>query len=109
MIWQQIPQTGYAASDQGEIKNLHTDRIVKPVERGNGYAVVVLHGKQEYVHRMILFAFTGYLGKEANHLNRNKLDNRLGNLEWVTTKQNNQHYLRSLRIEMEAAGQLRLI
>jgi len=109
MIWQQIPTTGYAASEQGQIKNLATDRIIKPVERGNGYAVVVLSGRQEYVHRMVLYAFTGILGEEANHLNRNKLDNRLCNLEWVTPKQNLQHYYRSLITEMEAAGQLRLI
>ena len=109
MIWRQIPQTNYSASDQGEIKNLATDRIIKPVTRGNGYAVVVLHGRQEYVHRMVLHAFTGSLKEQANHKNRNRLDNSLGNLEWVTAKQNVQHYLRSLVFEMELAGQMRLI
>jgi hypothetical protein len=109
MIWIQIPGTGYAASDQGLIKNLVTDHILKPVERGNGYAVVVLHGRQEYVHRMVLYAFTNRLKDQANHKNRNRLDNRLENLEWVTAKQNIQHYLRSLVFEMESAGQMRLI
>ncbi len=111
MIWKPIPGTGYEASNQGEIRNLATDRIIKPVTRGNGYAVVVLHGRQEYVHRMVLHAFKGGCGlkEQANHKNRNRLDNRLENLEWVTAKQNVQHYLRSLVFEMESAGQMRLI
>jgi hypothetical protein len=109
MIWKLIPGTGYAASDQGLIKNLVTDRILKPVTRGNRYAVVVLHGRQEYVHRMVLYAFTNCLKEQANHKNRNRLDNRLENLEWVTAKENIQHYLRSLVFEMESAGQMRLI
>ncbi len=109
MEWKPIPGTHYSASESGDIFNTSTGRILKPVERGNGYAVVVLHDRQEYVHRVVLYAFTGIVGDEANHLNRDKLDNRLCNLEWVTRKENSQHYWRSLVMEMEAAGQLRLL
>lgn len=109
MNWQQIPNTNYAANELGQIKNLATDRILKPVIRKNGYLVIVIDRVQYYAHRLVLWAFTGYLGEQANHRNRNKLDNALDNLEWTTCKQNIAHYRHSLIVKMEEAGQLRLI
>lgn len=108
MTWQQIPGTSYAASECGQIKNLVSGKIIQPVVRGCGYAAIHLHGRQQYVHRMVLYAFTGYLGEQCNHKDLHPLNNRLENLEWVTSKENIQHYLRSLVTAMESAGQMRL-
>lgn len=62
-----------------------------------GYAAVHFHfsGKdfRKYVHRLVAEAFVpGYReGLFVNHINENKQDNRVSNLEWVTTKYNNNY------------------
>lgn len=45
------------------------------------------------LHRLILLAFVGACphGKQAAHLDGNKLNNRLSNLRWVTPKENMFH------------------
>jgi hypothetical protein len=108
MNWKPIPGTHYSANDEGHILNTSTGKILKQVRRKNGYGVVIIGGVQCYAHRLILWAFTGYQGEEANHINRNKLDNRLINLEWTDRKGNLSHFRRSLIEVMEAKGQLRM-
>lgn len=59
----------------------------------NGYRVVVLRKAHQshpwFVHRLVLVTFIGpSLGREARHLNGNKLDNRLDNLAWGTRVEN---------------------
>lgn len=48
------------------------------------------------VHRMVVKAFIGeiYGGLEVNHINGNKQDNRICNLELVTSKENKAHAIR---------------
>lgn len=109
MEWKPIPvNTQYHASDTGLILNTKSGRLIKAVKHANGYGVVIINGVQYYAHRFILMAFTGISGEEANHINRNKLDNRLINLEWTDRKGNLSHFRRSLIEGMERAGQLRM-
>lgn len=108
MEWKPIPvNPQYHASDTGLILNTKSGRLIKAVKRANGYGVVIINGVQYYAHRLILIAFTGISGDEANHINRNKLDNRLSNLEWTDRKGNLSHFRRSLIELMEAKGQLK--
>jgi hypothetical protein len=64
----------------------------------NGYPLVVLskEGKThtKYLHRLVAEAFlpNTLTLREVNHINRNKLDASLSNLEWVTPSGNQKHW-----------------
>lgn len=101
-IW--MPVVGfeglYEVSDQGRVKSLFTkkERIIKPFTNNSGYLRVNLHKKGQkpkkfYVHRLVALSFIpNPLNKpEANHQNGNTLDNRLENLNWMTSKENTAH------------------
>ncbi len=51
------------------------------------------NSKSYYIHRIVAMAFIpNPLNKsQVNHINRNRLDNRVENLEWVTDKENKNH------------------
>lgn len=82
--WRRGPG-GYAAQ---------APRPLKDAPDGRGYRKVTLvSGKRRCtrtVHRLILETFVGFScrGEEARHLNGNRTDNRLDNLAWGTSRQN---------------------
>jgi len=69
-----------------------------------GYLAVNLSREHQMrrcvVHRLVMFAFAGPepAGHQVNHINGDKRDNRLENLEWVTPAENTRHaFARGLR------------
>ncbi len=92
----------YEVSDHGRVKRVrkgHRTRvgfILRP-KIAHGYEQVGLtrDAVQRWfsVHRLMMAAFVGPCpaGKEVNHKNGVKADNRLCNLEYVTHKENMRH------------------
>lgn len=85
-------------SNLGRIRNAVTKRIRKPSINDSGYLVCGLvldtgEKKTARVHRLIASAFlpAGSAKREVNHIDGNKQNNRLDNLEWVTSKENKKH------------------
>lgn len=81
---------------EGNIRNNH-ERILKNQHDGGGYPMVGLHKnsktKAMKVHRLVMLAFKDnpHNKPEVNHIDENKNNNRLDNLEWVTKKENENH------------------
>jgi uncharacterized protein YerC len=97
-IYKAIPgYPNYEVSNQGNVKSLKYNIILKPQIIGSGYLMVDLckNGtKQRFlVHRIVLSTFKGFQQdkNQVNHINGNKLDNRLVNLEWNTRSENQKH------------------
>jgi hypothetical protein len=85
----------YEVSDLGRVRNTRTGRILKQDNSVRGYHRVSLcvNGKQKCfrVHRLVLMTFAPCddMDKlQVNHINENKDDNRLINLNWMTNKEN---------------------
>lgn len=98
--WRAIP--GYAglyeASTDGRIRSFVryvNGRILKPQQCGK-YLTVDLwrnrHGRQHYVHALVLLAFTGERprGKQACHHDGDTTNNCVKNLRWDTAINNNK-------------------
>ena len=76
---------------------------LKPVlDKGNGYYLVTLCKtgtdgakirKNQFIHRLLAQAFIPNPENKAhvNHIDGNKTNNNLSNLEWTTEKENSQH------------------
>jgi hypothetical protein len=92
------------ASPDGKFINLRTGNPIKPGPIYDGYwkISICVKGKTTNwaVHRLLAKAFINkpirhndkdYSELEVNHINGNKSDNTLSNLEWVTHTENSRH------------------
>lgn len=91
--WKEIPgyEGLYEASDKGNIRNAKKGNILKP--NGRYLQVILCRNsvkKHELVHRLVWSAFNGPIpsGMQVNHINEDKHDNRLENLNMMTSKEN---------------------
>ena len=94
-MWKDIPgyEGQYQASDDGRIRNAKTMYELKSRPDRNGYLDVGLNGVRKRVHRLIADTFIIHdVSKNVvNHIDGNKQNNCVDNLEWCTSQENNQH------------------
>mgnify|MGYP001581314356 CR=1 FL=1 len=84
----------YIIFEDGKVINTNNGREIKPYINGTGYKQIQLFingkRKQPYIHRLIAKV---YIPNPENkpvidHINRDRKDNRIENLRWVSTSEN---------------------
>ena len=112
-VWKDIPDFEglYQVSNMGRVRSVDrvvTDKdggmrklkgkVLKPGINGRGYELVRLcndnGATNKSVHRLVLEAFKPHVNMsdlQVNHIDADKLNNHLTNLEWVTARDNMLH------------------
>ena len=94
----------YEVSNLGKVRNIKSGRILKPHLNHNGYLKHHLYKhnklKELFLHRIIAIAFIDNPEEkpQVNHIDENKLNNDLSNLEWCTVRENLIHGTRTKRV-----------
>ena len=90
----------YLVSDKGDVYEENKKYIRKKKQSTDkyGYKVTGINGKVEKVHRIVMEAFEGKSDLTVDHLNMNKQDNRLENLEYVSAGENSKR-ARSIKVK----------
>ena len=112
-VWEPLKfNSNYMVSNMGRVKSLDRDipytqknqygetksvkrlkgKILAPRATKVGYLRVQICNKDHYIHRLVAEAFIGNIeGLEINHIDGDKKNNNLYNLEIVTRFQNHDH------------------
>lgn len=94
----------YEVSDLGNVRSFKTHKkgkLLKLIIDNRGYYIVNLCNNgthQKLVHRLVAEQFIENVKgvNIINHKDLNKLNNRVDNLEWCTSRQNISHYYQSI-------------
>jgi hypothetical protein len=111
-IWKEMDEfdSKYSISNLGRVKRneritikkngfnyLFSEKILKPSTNGNGYLMIKVRMqdeiKRQYIHRMVYKYFASKLisGCQINHIDFDKSNNNISNLEQIDTRRNSHH------------------
>lgn len=125
-IWKPIRDfSTYAISNYGRVKNIRTGRIMHLSETTGGYLQISLRKDGRYydkrVHRLVAYAFLSneydnyeLASLEVNHIDGDKKNNHVDNLEWCTRSENTirafelglRHAPRMMKVRVVETGEI---
>lgn len=105
MIWAKLDWSNYEVSSCGQVRSTYKNikrsngrnyerksKILKPAKDGSGYLRVAFNHNGKLttfrVHRLVAEAFMGKSELEVDHIDGNKENNNIQNLQWVTRSEN---------------------
>lgn len=81
----------------GKLHYIQPEKLLKPTVFKNGYKYISMHKnkkvKVKTIHSLVAEAFIYNIHNKRtiNHIDGNKLNNHISNLEWATDKENLEH------------------
>lgn len=110
-IWKYIPYelvniTGYSISSYGRVKN-NKGRITIGYSKKDDYLTANINNKGYYIHRLVALIFIPNPNNKpiVNHIDGNKQNPKLDNLEWVNYSDNSNHAVLIGKIHTRAVVQ----
>ena len=122
-IWKNIPNyEHYQVSNFGSVrsldrkltnslgvKSLRKGKVLKPQKCSNGYLFVLLgRGKSHLVHRLVAESFINKIenASQVNHIDGDRSNNSVLNLEWVSCSDNHKHSYRNLNRKLHKSAKV---
>ena len=83
----------YEITREGMVINKITGKTLKPQPNSKGYLRVHIEGKLQFVHRLVAEKYIPNPNnlEQVNHIDGNKENNSVENLEWVSNLENRHH------------------
>lgn len=98
-IWKNSPYEGYQVNNKGQIRNAK-GMILEGVVSKKGYMTVKIKKKTLFLHQILAQTFItnpdSSIYSQVNHIDGDKLNNDINNLEWCTNRYNCEERSRRL-------------
>lgn len=87
---------GYLADESGRVFSLKSNKYLKPSDNGRGYLTIMIKNndgiwKRVLIHRFVAECYYGISQLVVNHIDGDKKNNCITNLEFCSQKDNVKH------------------
>lgn len=91
LFWLPRPLENFARESRGKVWNARFAGKEAFSLGARGYVTIAINGQRYYAHRIIWRMATGEIPNEVDHINGDKIDNRLVNLRSATRETNGRN------------------